>query len=151
MPLFSRAPAPGGAGGAPANVVTHPPPVVEEPRRHNTLFSRRRSTSPSLDSSTSLSHDRHNHTKNHSGGLLHRNTEDPSISSARERVLAAENAEREADRALKAAKVAVRDAREHAKRLEKEAAEDARLARVKVGQAKSISKGVGRLGRHDHV
>jgi hypothetical protein len=142
MPLFSR---------TPANVETHPPPVVEEPRRHNTLFSRRRSTSPSLDSSTSLTHDRHNHTKNHTGGLLHRNTEDPSISSARERVLAAENAEREADRALKAAKVAVREAREHAKRLEKEAAEDARLARLKVGQAKSISKGVGRLGRHDHV
>lgn len=43
---------------------------------------------------------------------------------ARERVLQAENAEREADRALFAAKAAVREARDHVKRLEREAAEE---------------------------
>lgn len=36
----------------------------------------------------------------------------------------AEAAEREADKALMAAKVAVKDAREHIRRLEKEAAEE---------------------------
>jgi hypothetical protein len=40
------------------------------------------------------------------------------------RVLSAEAAERDADRALLQAKVAVREAREHVKRLEKEAAEE---------------------------
>jgi hypothetical protein len=57
-------------------------------------------------------------------GLLHRiDTEDASITAARERVINAEAAEREADKALLLAKAAVREAREHVKRLEKEAAE----------------------------
>jgi hypothetical protein len=43
--------------------------------------------------------------------------------AARERVLSAETAERDADRALFQARVAVKEAREHVKRLEKEAAE----------------------------
>jgi hypothetical protein len=57
-------------------------------------------------------------------GLLHRiDTEDASITAARERVMNAESAEREADKALLLAKAAVREAMEHVKRLEKEAAE----------------------------
>jgi hypothetical protein len=55
---------------------------------------------------------------------LHRRDEDPSIIAARERVMGAEAAERDADRALAAAKHAVREAREHIKRLEREAAEE---------------------------
>jgi hypothetical protein len=55
---------------------------------------------------------------------LHRRDEDPTIIAARERVMNAEAAEREADRALASAKVAVREAREHIRRLEKEAAEE---------------------------
>jgi len=79
--------------------------------------------------------------------LLHRRDEDPSIIAARERVIAAETAEREADKALVMAKAAVREAREHVKRLEREAAEEARRAQIKQNQAKSISKRAKPLGR----
>jgi hypothetical protein len=77
---------------------------------------------------------------------LHRNREDPSISAARDQVTAAEAAERAADQALVAARQAVKDARDHVKKLEKEAAEDARLARIKQDQAASISKRAKPLG-----
>ena len=60
----------------------------------------------------------------HRTGLFHRNEEDASITQARERVLNAEAAEREADKALFQARAAVRDAREQVKRLEREAAEE---------------------------
>jgi hypothetical protein len=56
--------------------------------------------------------------------MFHRNHEDPSIVGARERVLQAETAEREADRALMQAKASVREARNHVKLLEKEAEEE---------------------------
>lgn len=61
--------------------------------------------------------------------------------------MGAEMAEREADRALFAAKAAVREAREHVKALEREAAEQARLAKVKQTQAKAIGKRGKALGR----
>jgi len=70
--------------------------------------------------------------------------------AARERVFSAEEAEREADKALANAKGAVREAREHVKRLERETAEEARLAKIKQNQAKSISKRASHMGRHDH-
>lgn len=62
-------------------------------------------------------------TGSHKIGLLHREVEDASITAARDRVISAEAAERDADKALMMAKTAVREAREHVKRLEKEAAE----------------------------
>jgi hypothetical protein len=62
----------------------------------------------------------------------------------------AEAAEREADRALFAAKTKVKEARAHVKRLEMEAAEEARLAKIKQNQAKAIGKRGKALGRHDH-
>jgi len=63
----------------------------------------------------------------------------------------AEAMERDADRALAAAKVAVREAREHIKRLEREAAEEARLAKIKQDQARSMTKRGKGLGRHEHA
>ena len=60
----------------------------------------------------------------HSGGLFHRNTQDPSIINAKQRVADAEVAEKNADRALHEARAAVREAREDIKRLEREAAEE---------------------------
>lgn len=60
----------------------------------------------------------------------------------------AETAERNADRALMAARTAVKDAREHVRVLEREAAEEARLARIKQEQAAHISKRAAPLGRH---
>jgi len=61
----------------------------------------------------------------------------------------AESAERDADRALMAAKAAVRDAREHVKSLELEAKEEARLAKIKQRAAGDISKRAKPLGKHD--
>lgn len=61
--------------------------------------------------------------------------------------MSAEAAERDADRALMQARTAVRDARDQVKRLEREAAEEARLAKVKQTQAKNISKRAKPLGR----
>lgn len=66
-------------------------------------------------------------------------------------MLNAEEAERDADRALFQARAAVRQAREQCKKLEREAAEEARLAKIKQNQAKSISKRGQHLGRHDHI
>lgn len=49
------------------------------------------------------------------------------------------------------ARSAVREAREHVARLEREAAEEARLAKIKQGEAKALGKKGKLLGRHDHV
>jgi type IV secretory pathway VirD2 relaxase len=112
------------------------------------MFSRRRSSSPSLHSTSPTTT---THTKRHSHSLLHKPGEDASIVAARERVMSAEAAEREADRALFAAKAAVREAREHVGRLEREASEEARRAKAKQVAAKSIGRRGKALGRHDHV
>ncbi|CAK7228623.1 hypothetical protein SBRCBS47491_006969 [Sporothrix bragantina] len=74
---------------------------------------------------------------------------DPSILAARERVLSAETAEREADRALDNARREVREARDHVKRLELEAKEEARKAKIKAFHAKEVSRRAKPLGRHD--
>lgn len=85
------------------------------------------------------------------GGLLHKfkaNEElDPSIIQARERMMSAETAEKEADRALELARREVKDAREEVKRLEFEAKEEARRAKIKAYHAKEVSKRGKALGR----
>ncbi|KAI1619009.1 hypothetical protein EDD37DRAFT_294762 [Exophiala viscosa] len=113
---------------------SEPTPAQAAPSRHSTSSEGSRLSSGSR----------------RSGGFLHRNQEDPSISDARQRVASAEAAEREADRALVQARTAVRDAREHIKRIEMEAAEEARLAKIKQQNARDISKRAKPLGRHDH-
>lgn len=82
-------------------------------------------------------------------GVLSRlgHKEDPSITGARQRVSQAEHAEKEADAALVQARAAVREAREHVIALEREAEEEARLAKIKQAQAKDISKRGAHLGR----
>ena len=80
-------------------------------------------------------------------GLFHRHQEDPSISAARERVVAAENAEKEADRALSQARAYVREAKQQVRELELEAREDARLAKIKEEQAGAIGRRAKPLGR----
>lgn len=87
--------------------------------------------------------------RSHGTSILHRNRhEDPSIAAARERVFAAERAERDADLALQQARVSVRDARDHVKRLELEAEAEAKAARLKQGQAKDLGRRAKPLGRH---
>lgn len=56
--------------------------------------------------------------------MLHRGREDPAITQARQRVATAEEAERQADKALIQARTAVKEAREHVRRLELDAAEE---------------------------
>ena len=53
-----------------------------------------------------------------------RGTSEPSILAARQKVTDAEGAEKEADKALHAARMAVDEARKHVKNLEREAAEE---------------------------
>lgn len=130
------------------------PAYEEPPRKHGLFGSRHQSpgrapsaaTRSTRSSSLSSSPDR---TGRRSGGLLHRNRDemDPSIIEARERVMGAEHAEREADRALMAARASTREAREHVRRLELEAKEDARLAKIKQHHAKEVSKRGKQLGR----
>ena len=139
MPLFNR---------KSQEVVPPPQPA---PVEHRGLFSHRHSTSVSPTDYDRRTSDRSSMLSKSSStskpGLFHRNHEDPSISAARQRVVAAENAERDADRALAQARVSVREAKEHARRLELEAKEDARLAKIKEEQAGKIGKRARPLGR----
>jgi hypothetical protein len=83
--------------------------------------------------------------------MFNRTSNDPSITAATQSLRQAEAAERDADRALFVAKNAVREAREHVHRLEREAAEEARLAKIKQSEAKALGKKGRALGRHDHI
>lgn len=89
---------------------------ANDPNRSSKLFGHS-SLSPTSSKTSSATN------ASHRPSLLHRQHEDPSIQAAREQVLRAEAAEREADKALMAARKAVKEARDHVKRLEREAAE----------------------------
>lgn len=89
-------------------------------RRRSSSIDRHRASHDSRRSSNKLT----SNSPRTSGGLFNRHSEDRSITGARERVLSAEHAEREADRAALQARTAVREAREHVKHLEREAAEE---------------------------
>lgn len=108
MPLFkSHAPAPAPAPEPePKHGLfhrSHSPPRAAEPvhdnasHRSGSIFGSRKSISPSRD---------------------------PSVTAARQRVQDAQNAERQADAALAQARLAVREAREHVKIIEREAVEE---------------------------
>jgi len=122
-----------------ANEVDDRPVVANntavEPRRSSRLFgsSSTRDTVPETTTGrnsgsgffNSSSRDNVNNspTRHSGGGLFHRH-EDPSIVAARERVVKAEVAEKEADRALLEAKAMSQSARHQTKLLEREAAEE---------------------------
>ncbi len=105
----------------------------------------------------------HGQRSGHHGLFRNKNPEDPAISAARDRVFHAEEAERAADKALYASRLAVQDARNNVKELERDAKEEyvtplhrqssrandnrARLATVKQREAKDISKRAKPLGR----
>ncbi|KAK5636437.1 hypothetical protein RRF57_012149 [Xylaria bambusicola] len=138
----------------------HEEPAPMPEKKHSIFGSRHRSPSPTTTSrtrtstSSSRSDASSNPSRNRSvlsrtfGHGSGRNVElDPSIVQARERVMNAENAERDADRALEAARLRVREARNEVKRLELEAAEEARLAKIKQYHAKEVSKRGKHLGR----
>ncbi|KAK8131882.1 hypothetical protein PG999_000055 [Apiospora kogelbergensis] len=137
----------------------HPAPVHEEQHQKRGLFGsrRERSVSPTSTMRTSTTSTSHSSTSTgrkssilqRSFGHGNRSVElDPSIVQARERVMGAEAAEHEADRTLNAARIQVREAREEVKRLEIEAKEEARLAKIKQHHAAEVSKRGKQLGRH---
>jgi hypothetical protein len=168
-PVYEQPPKKHGLFGSRRSQETAPPvqqPVHEErPKRHG-LFGGRRSPSPSPTSSTRNTSSTRRTSPDRDGGIFRRSTDassnrgilrrsfgngnadlDPSIVQARERVMVAETAEREADRALIAARDSVREAHEHVRRLELEAEEEARRAKIKQHQARDISKRGKQLGR----
>jgi len=73
---------------------------------------------------------------------------DPAVLGARQKVSDAEDAERQADRALIEARNAVHEARQHVKELERDVEMEARMAKLKQQEAKSVSKSAKGLGRH---
>ncbi|KAL6870200.1 hypothetical protein ACO1O0_001538 [Amphichorda felina] len=136
-----------------------PATTHDAPKKHGVFNRHSSSPSPprgrhSISSNSSAGHAHGSPTlhKSKTGSLLSKfgrdSDVDPSIVAARERVMGAEAAEVEADRALDAARIRVREAREHVKRLEEEAREDARRAKIKQQQAREVSKRGQGLGRH---
>ncbi|CAK7242041.1 MAG: hypothetical protein STHCBS139747_003518 [Sporothrix thermara] len=133
-----------------------PAPSAATAHTYNTAGTGRHSTVSSRSSDLhSVNGSVNSHTGSHRS-ILHRsfghgndNELDPSIVAARERVLSAETAEREADRALDIARREVRDARDLVKRLELEAKEEARKAKIKQHHAREVSRRAKPLGRHD--
>ncbi|TCD65093.1 hypothetical protein EIP91_003102 [Steccherinum ochraceum] len=153
MPLFRQ--------NQPAAPPPPPSPPQQSPGRSRSLFSRRRSPSPEpytaheTTSNTSsrggfFSRRRSSSSSDESGSNYRSGSlgGDPTISAARQKVSDAENYEREADRALGQARAAVREARDHVRILEREALEDARRAKMKQAEAKTVSKSARGLGRH---
>ncbi|KAI0172896.1 hypothetical protein GGR52DRAFT_546626 [Hypoxylon sp. FL1284] len=159
MPLFSSR--------KPEDEVVHEPvhePAQDKKQSHGLFGNRHRSPSPSTTrtartSTTSSSrHSADASSPSRTRSVLQRTfghgnstnpDVDPSIVQAREHVMQAEAAEREADHALEAARLRVREARAEVKRLELEAAEEARRAKIKQYHAKEVSKRGKQLGRHD--
>ncbi|KAL6872111.1 hypothetical protein J3F83DRAFT_635520 [Trichoderma novae-zelandiae] len=165
MPFFSRSePSP--------EPVYHPEPAAEPPSRKHSLFHRNRDVSPLSSQragSVASSSGGHPGAGSNSGGLFRHSTDssagsggrrrglfhrdngsralDPSILQAREHVMQAEAAEVEADRALGEARMRVRAAKDHVWRLEEEAKEEARRAKIKQEQAREVSKRGQGLGR----
>ena len=131
---------------------SHPEPVEAPPARSGSIFSRNKPApvttttthSPKRQSGTNFFTRRSSRTPSPVGsprhstahsdshvpasrglfGLGHKNEADPSIMAAHSKVHEAEEAEKVADRALHQARLAVREAREHVKMLEREAAEE---------------------------
>ncbi|TFK70628.1 hypothetical protein BDN72DRAFT_766127 [Pluteus cervinus] len=82
------------------------------------------------------------------GALFNRLGNDSSVSSARQKVIDAEVAERQADQALEQARQRVKAARDQVKVLEHEAHEAARRAAAKQEEMQRVIKSAKNLGRH---
>ncbi|KAJ7747319.1 hypothetical protein B0H16DRAFT_928828 [Mycena metata] len=120
-----------------------PEPVAAPPARKGSVFRGRRSS----DEESSV------RSGSTTGSFFARNNnfnvhKDPTIIAARQKVTFAEKAEAEADRALASARNMVREARDHVRFLEKEAAEEQKRARAKQSVANDVSKSARGLGRH---
>jgi len=167
-----------------------PEPVVEQPTRKGSIFTRRRSLSPASDPNHPANNaannrrgffgggggraslDNNNANQNGSvrrdgsvrsgnnsvrsggSGFFGRGGQnmdvhhDPTVMAAREKLTHAENAEAEADRALFQARAMVREAKDHIRVLEREAAAESKRAKAKQAVSNDVSKSASGLGRH---
>jgi hypothetical protein len=120
--------------------------------RKGSVFSRNRRSSSTLSDPTSVNHAPNDDTSSHLNFFRRpsstNQSNDPSIMAAREKVAGAVALEKDADQALIQARSAVKEAREHVKILEREAATDAKRAKAKQLAAEDISKHALSLGRH---
>lgn len=137
----------GGLFGSSRRRTSSPSPVARDSMSTSSMSSR-----SSVDHHSTGHRSRLSRTGGGGGSLLgrklgHSEDIDPSIVAARERVIGAEAAEADADRALAVARSQVRDAREQMRALEDELKEEARRAKIKQHQAKDISKRGKGLGR----
>jgi len=117
----------------------------KSPPKHSQVPARTTSNRVATTNSTTNTHHNALHRRGIVGG-----GEDPAITAARQRVIDAEAAEGEADRALMAARNAVAEAKAIVRRLEEEAAEEARLARIKQEQAAKLGERAQPLGRKQY-
>ncbi|KAJ7268765.1 hypothetical protein B0H12DRAFT_66370 [Mycena haematopus] len=155
-----------------------PEPVAQPPARKGSIFSRNnRSVSPEPVQHANTSHSRGffgrrrssddsslgepnsansvrsgTSGRNAGGGFFGGNNfnvhKDPTVVAAREKLGNAEKAEAEADRALLAARAMVREAKQHVRFLEREAAEEQKRAKAKLAEANDVSRSAAGLGRH---
>ncbi|KAG8863317.1 hypothetical protein FRB96_008808 [Tulasnella sp. 330] len=120
-----------------------PQPEPTPAKRSSTLFGRKNTNNVNdVDNNNNANSSR-------SGSMFNRNNNNAgSISTARNKVSIAEKAEQDALRSLDTARNAVKHAKDHVTRLEKEADEDAKMAHAKQREAKSLrndTKGLGRV------
>lgn len=126
MPLFSRnRPS---LSNQPTNTSASAPApapaAATDPSHRRSLFrSSPNSTAPSPNPNGGLTNGAPTNTSPQRSSILRHDAEDASITAARERVMSAEAAEKDADKALLNARAAVREAREQVKILEREAGE----------------------------
>ncbi|CAK5281615.1 unnamed protein product [Mycena citricolor] len=169
MPLFKSHPA--GPDPVVAAAVSHPPrkgggffsrqrsptpePIAHQPAPSRGFFARRRSSEDSSLGGRSSGSDHLART----ASLRTSNSratgrkpfdvhKDPTIIAAKEKVVTAEKAEAAADAALNQARAMVREAKDHVRFLEREAAEEQKRARAKQAIANDVSKSARGLGRH---
>lgn len=169
MPFFSRHSEPVEEQPVEETRPVHDQTEDGQTKRHGLFGSLRRSPSPTPSGATNNTQ-RTSTTDGHNGSSIFRRSTDasanghrsllrrsfgngngsdmdPSIVQAHERLASAEAAERDADRALETARQSVREAHEHVRRLELEAKEEARLAKIKQHHAREVSKRGKQLGR----
>ncbi|KAJ6499075.1 hypothetical protein C8R45DRAFT_1093335 [Mycena sanguinolenta] len=155
-PVAQSAPARKGSIFARNNRSVSPEPVQPSNTNHSRgFFGRRRSSDESSLGQNSGNSVRSGTSARAGGGLFGGNSgnnfnvhKDPTVLAAREKLGFAEKAEAEADRALLAARAMVREAKEHVRVLEREAAEEQRRAKMKQAVANDVSKSAAGLGRH---
>ncbi|KAF7376340.1 hypothetical protein MSAN_00049500 [Mycena sanguinolenta] len=170
MPLFKAHPEPEPVQQSPParkgsifarnNRSVSPEPVQHSNTNHSRgFFGRRRSSDDSSLGRNSVNNSgnsvRSGTSGRAGGGLFGGNTgnnfnvhKDPTVLAAREKLSIAEKAEAEADRALLAARAMVREAKEHVRVLEREAAEEHKRAKAKQAVANDVSRSAAGLGRH---